>query len=130
SLMPIIRYPVGDRAMWVEPKGTPDRKFLLMGRSDEAAKVGLVKVYTEDVREILTGMKNELGPVSFQLIVVHHDRLDGLIVRVAAPERKPAPAMNDLLVRKIHQARPLYEEFVRDAKVHPIRVGRVEPRAL
>jgi phenylacetate-CoA ligase len=130
SLMPIIRYPVGDRAMWVEPKGTPDRKFLLMGRSDEAAKVGLVKIYTNDVREILLDLKHELGPVNFQLVVVHHDRLDGLIVRVAASDRKPAPAMDDLLVRRIHAARPLYEEFVRDAKVHPIRVEWVEPGAL
>lgn len=131
SLMPIIRYPVGDRGMWLEPKGTADRKFLLMGRSDEAAKVGLVKIYTNDVREILMGLKGDLGPVNFQLVVVHHDRLDGLIVRVAAPSAaKATAAAADLLVRRIHEARPLYEEFVREAKVHPIRVEWVEPGGL
>ena len=131
SLMPILRYPVGDRGMWLEPKGTKDRKFLLMGRSDEAAKVGLVKIYTNDVREILMELKSDIGPVNFQLVVVHHDRLDGLIVRVAAPAAtKATAAAADLLVRRIHEARPLYEEFVRDSKVHPIRVEWVEPGGL
>lgn len=131
SLMPILRYPVGDRGLWLEPTGTPDRKFLLMGRSDEAAKVGLVKIYADDVREILMELKGELGPVSFQLIVVHHDLLDGLVVRAARTVEAETPsAMGDLLIRRIHAARPLYEEFVRDGKVHPIRVEWVRPGGL
>lgn len=31
-LVPIIRYPVGDMAMWIEPKGAKNRKVKLMGR--------------------------------------------------------------------------------------------------
>ena len=38
-LMPLLRYPTGDRAQWVEPAGTPDRKFLLLGRAEEAARL-------------------------------------------------------------------------------------------
>ncbi len=34
-LMPLIRFPTGDRAQWVDPLGTPDRKFLLMGRAGQ-----------------------------------------------------------------------------------------------
>ena len=46
-LMPVIRYPAGDRAMWVEPEASPCRKFALLGRSEEAARVGPVSLYYE-----------------------------------------------------------------------------------
>jgi phenylacetate-coenzyme A ligase PaaK-like adenylate-forming protein len=123
SLMPIIRYPVGDRGMWVEPKGTPDRKFLLMGRSEEAAKVGLVKLYVEDIRKVLLEFKNELGAANFQMIVVHHDRLDGLILRVAsAGAAKPNGLLSERIISAIHAVRPLYEQFVGEKLVHAMKI--------
>jgi phenylacetate-CoA ligase len=123
SLMPILRYPVGDRGMWLEPKGARDRKFLLMGRSDEAAKIGLVKLYVEDVRNVLLDFKRELGPANFQMVVVHHDRLDGLVLRIAAPgAAKPDGATAHKLIGAIHALRPLYEQFVRERQVHAIKV--------
>jgi phenylacetate-CoA ligase len=123
SLMPIIRYPVGDRGLWLEPKGARDRKFLLMGRSEEAAKIGLVKLYVEDVRNVLLGFRNELGVSNFQMIVVHHDRLDGLILRVAAAgDAKPDGALAERIVGAIHEVRPLYEQFVREKQVHAMKL--------
>jgi len=123
SLMPIIRYPVGDRGQWVEPKGTRDRKFLLMGRSEEAAKVGLVKLYVEDIRQVLLEFKKDLGAANFQMIVVHHDRLDGLILRIAAAgSSKPDGALADRIIGAIHAVRPLYEQFVREQLVHAMKV--------
>jgi phenylacetate-CoA ligase len=123
SLMPIIRYPVGDRGLWLDPKGTRDRKFLLMGRSDEAAKIGLVKLYVEDVRNILIEFKHELGAANFQMVVVHHDRLDGLVLRIAAAgDSKPDGALAGKIVAAIHAVRPLYEQFVREKQVHAMRV--------
>ena len=123
SLMPIIRYPVGDRGLWLEPTGTPDRKFLLMGRSEEAAKIGLVKLYVEDVRSILLDFKRELGAANFQLVVVHHDRLDGLVLRIAAPgASKPDGATAERIVDAIRKVRPLYEQFVRERQVHAMKI--------
>jgi phenylacetate-CoA ligase len=121
--MPIIRYPVGDRGLWLEPQGARDRKFLLMGRSEEAAKVGLVKLYVEDVRKILLDFKKELGAANFQMVVVHRDRLDGLVLRVApAGGAKPDGATAEKVIGAIHAVRPLYEQFVREKLVHAMRV--------
>jgi len=123
TLMPIVRYPAGDRGMWLEPKGTPNRKFVLMGRSEEAARIGLIKLYVQDVRDVINLFRAELGILDFQLIVIHQDLLDGLIVRIAA--NADAEKLRDnaqKVVEEIHRARPLYEEFVRDNKVHPIEI--------
>ena len=131
SLMPIMRYPVGDRGMWLEPKGTTDRKFLLMGRSDEAAKVGLVKLYVEDIRKVLIDFKNELGAANFQMVVVHHERLDGLILRIAScGTAEGDAALADRIIGAIHAVRPLYEQFVRERQVHAMKIEWVEMEQL
>jgi phenylacetate-CoA ligase len=123
SLMPIIRYPVGDRGMWLEPKGAKDRRFLLMGRSEEAAKIGLVKLYVEDVRKILLEFRQELGAANFQMVVVHHDRLDGLVLRIASGgAAKPDGVLAERIIGAIHAVRPLYEQFVREALVHAMKI--------
>ena len=126
TLMPIIRYPVGDRGMWLDPKGTRERKFRLMGRSEEAARIGLVKLYVQDVRDAIEPFRQQLALLDFQLIVTHHDRLDGLVVRLATGQASVDQATRTAdareLIAAIHRARPLYEEFVRDHKVHPIQI--------
>jgi len=123
SLMPIIRYPVGDRGLWLEPAGMPDRKFLLMGRSEEAAKVGLVKLYVEDVRKILLDFRRELGAANFQLVVDHHGLRDGLILRIAVGgAAKPDGALAKRVIDAIHAVRPLYEQFVRERLVHAMKI--------
>jgi phenylacetate-CoA ligase len=127
SLMPIIRYPTGDRGVWVEP----NKKFRLLGRSEEAARVGLVKLYVQDVRDALSSLREKCGVLDFQLFVDHHSRLDGLTVRIAtAHPIKEAASFSGAVIAEIHRARPLYEEFVRDAKVHPIAVEWVEAGGL
>ena len=47
--MPIIRYPVGDNAVWIEP----GRKLRIIGRAEEGARVGPVTVYYDDMRLVL-----------------------------------------------------------------------------
>ena len=96
---------------------------MLMGRSEEAARIGLIKLYVQDVRDVINLFRAELGILDFQLVVFHRDLLDGLIVRIAA--NADAEKLRDnaqKVVEEIHRARPLYEEFVRDNKVHPIEI--------
>jgi phenylacetate-CoA ligase len=137
TLMPIVRYPAGDRGMWLEPTGTPNRKFMLMGRSEEAARIGLIKLYVQDVRDVLQGFRAEHGVLDFQLVVYHRELLDGLIVRIAVQadpteptESKKLKAVAFNIIAEIHKARPLYEEFVRERKVHPIEIQWIKMNEL
>nr|WP_256348600.1 AMP-binding protein [Pseudomonas sp. PDM24] len=54
-LMPLLRYPVGDRACWREPTATPRRKFALKGRSahSQRVRVGVLSLFTEEIHEII-----------------------------------------------------------------------------
>ncbi|RON10031.1 AMP-dependent synthetase [Pseudomonas brassicacearum] len=55
KLMPLLRYPVGDRACWREPSGTPKRKFALLGRSEQSnrIRIGVASLFQEEMAEIL-----------------------------------------------------------------------------
>jgi phenylacetate-CoA ligase len=131
TLMPILRYPVGDRGAWVEGRGTPDRRFRLLGRSEEAARIGLVKLYVEDVRQALEKHRRVLAISDFQMVITHHERLDGLILRLASA--RPAATLRPhaaKIVSAIHRARPLYEQFVQEKKVHPISIEWVKAGSL
>lgn len=67
SLMPIIRYPVGDLAEWIEP----NKSFLILGRSNEGARVGPVTVNRDDLGSIFLQLKADLN---FQLMI---ERIEG-----------------------------------------------------
>ncbi len=120
-LMPVIRYPVGDRAEWLEPPGTRDRKFLLLGRSEESARVGPVTLYYDDVRAVLEGFAAELGTFRFQLVIVHRELKDGLVLRLA-PALAPGAALAPRIVEALLAGRPMYRDCLSEGKIRPIEV--------
>lgn len=113
TLMPIIRYPVGDRAVWVEEQGAhADRRFKLLGRSEEAARVGPVSIFCDDVREIFHSAGFSL--TGFQLITKHFERKDQLVIRLAlAHDVSSANMVNALL-----KARPMLKEEAERGNIH------------
>lgn len=110
SLMPIIRYPAGDRAVWKEGPGI-NRKFKLMGRSGEAARVGPVSVYFEDVARLLKGFKQEVEIQAFQLILEHQMGKDRLIIRIATQGRNLPPDLKDRFLQNLYTERPMLAEL-------------------
>jgi phenylacetate-CoA ligase len=88
TLQPMIRYPLGDRAVWVEPQGTSNRKFKLLGRAEEGARFGPISLYYEDIRNVLTQVEG-VDILNYQLLITHIDGKDKLTVRVATnhPEK-------------------------------------------
>ncbi len=86
QLMPIIRYPAGDKAMWVEDEGARDRKFLLLGRSEEAARVNATKFYVSEIRSILSQFSDQTNWIDFQMIIERKDLKDCLLLRIASHE--------------------------------------------
>ena len=130
-LMPIIRYPVGDRAQWLDQEGQKvldgggllptDRRFQLLGRSEEAARVGPISLYYEDVRQVLESFSCS----DYQLVLEHHDSRDGIILRIASPtlgkHRAQDNARRELraqIIEALYRARPLFPQLVAEGKVH------------
>lgn len=71
-LMPVIRYPVGDLAMWREPKGSKCRKLKLMGRRTKKYKqltFGGVEYSYNDLYDIINTSKNVGHILGFQILL-------------------------------------------------------------
>ena len=133
-LVPIIRYPVGDRGEWLDPEGTPQRRFRLLGRTEEGARIGPMTLYVDDILALLAGLQNagaDWAVQSFQLCIDHLERRDRLSLRlaVAAPhERSDADSarVRDALYAERHMFPGLVDEGV----VHPLVVEWIAPSAL
>ncbi|MCK9537920.1 phenylacetate--CoA ligase family protein [Dokdonella sp.] len=122
-LMPIIRYPAGDMACWVEPEGTPERRFRLMGRSEEGARVGPASLYVEDVRQVLAAFRERLGAVDFQMLVEHVESRDRLTLRLASevPDAQQ-PALTSALVAALLAARPMLADLLEQGMIDAPRI--------
>jgi phenylacetate-CoA ligase len=81
-LMPLIRYPTGDLAVWCEPTDTKQRKFALRGRASQGYRVrlGTLSLFPEEIGGIV---KAHLGPASWQLLLARAEGMDRLTLRVA-----------------------------------------------
>lgn len=133
-LVPIIRYPVGDRGEWLDPVGTPQRRFRLLGRTDEGARVGPMTLYVDDIFTLLAGLQRQgvdLGVQSFQLCIEHLDRRDRLTLRLAVAAPQAHSDADSTRVRDaLYAERPMFPDLVAGGVVHPLVVEWVAPSAL
>lgn len=130
KLMPIIRYPAGDLAMWMECPQTPNRKFKLQGRSDEAARLGTLSVYFEDTRLMVMTTLAEVSGLQFQMVLTHFDHKDQLTLRLAGHDLKASPVLVDRLVDAFKKEKPVYEDLLKKNLIHPLKVEIVDMNQL
>ncbi|WP_293931723.1 phenylacetate--CoA ligase family protein [Iodobacter sp.] len=97
-LMPLIRYPTGDLAVWCEPTDTKQRKFALRGRASQGYRVrlGTLSLFPEEIGGIV---KAHLGPASWQLLLARADGMDSLTLRVA-----PDGGLSNAVKEKLYTA--------------------------
>lgn len=117
-LMPVIRYPVGDVAEWVDPGAG---RFRLLGRADEGARVGPVTVYVDDVRTLVRGRATDVAVAGVQLLLRRRDAKDELVVRVAGAPADPVAASRRL-AEGLDAMRPMFAEHVLRGDVNPLVV--------
>ncbi|MEU4350256.1 phenylacetate--CoA ligase family protein [Streptomyces sp. NPDC023838] len=130
-LMPIIRYPAGDRAEWSD---TALGHFRILGRAEEGVRVGPVSLYSQDAQDAVAQADTEGRIVGMQLVVRRWDGRDGLVLRLATAPGDDDPAALDVLakavVTELESARPLYPESVGAGFVHPLSVEWARHRDL
>ncbi|GAA2357886.1 coenzyme F390 synthetase [Catellatospora methionotrophica] len=118
TLMPIIRYPAGDRAEWVDPQR---QRFRLMGRSGEGARLGAVSMPTEDIRDVLIAADADRVVTGMQLVTRRWDGRNGLILRLASLDGPP-DGLTEHLIEAVYQARPMYPAEVKAGAIHDLRI--------
>ncbi|MFC0844433.1 phenylacetate--CoA ligase family protein [Streptomyces noboritoensis] len=130
-LMPVIRYPAGDRAEWTD---TDLGHFRILGRAEEGVRVGPVSLYSQDAQDAVAGADTEGRIVGMQLVVRRWEGRDGLVLRLATAPGDDDPAALELLakavVTELESARPLYPDSVSTGFVHPLSVEWARHRDL
>ena len=122
-LMPMLRYPTGDRAQWVEPPGAADRKFLLLGRSEEAARVGSDMLQVAEANTLLELLRGKVGLGEFQLLVTRVQLHDLLTFRlVGNADSATLHAAAEEFLQTFRARRPDFEEAILKKMIHPPRV--------
>lgn len=125
KLMPIIRYPAGDMAMWVDEPETPNRKFILQGRSDEAARLGTISVYFEDTREMIARSLPEAQGIQFQLIVKHFDQKDEMTIKIGSLNTLNAEQVKQKVFNSFVAEKTSYLDILKKNLIHPLRIEYV-----
>ncbi|KOV83464.1 AMP-dependent synthetase [Nocardia sp. NRRL S-836] len=125
TLMPVIRYPVGDRAEWVDPEHL---RFRLLGRSEDSIKVGLDVLRPGEIRTVIARADRDGVITGTQMIARRWDGKDGLILRLAA---NGAPDdLNQTIIDAVYAASPAYSTAVQRGVIHPITAEWVRPADL
>lgn len=120
-LMPIVRYPSGDRAAWVDPAlGL----FRVLDRDRTAIRLGPVSVDFVDLRRIVSTVLGDRPVGRLQAIVTREDRKDLLTLNIACT---PATDEESLqlqaeLREELGVVRPMFREHVEKDLINPLRV--------
>ncbi|GAA4933182.1 phenylacetate--CoA ligase family protein [Streptomyces coeruleoprunus] len=130
-LMPVIRYPAGDRAEWTDVRAG---HFRILGRAEEGVRVGPVSLYTQDAQDAVAAADTAGRIVGVQLVVRRWDGRDGLVLRLATAPGDDDPAglepLAEAVVMELESVRPLYPQSVRAGFVHPLSVEWARHRDL
>lgn len=118
-LMPMLRYPTGDRGEWTEPAGTPNRRFALLGRNEESVKVATYSLALEQVRALLAPFREELGIAGFQLLLTREELKDRLTLRLAGGASAEGSAK---ILAAFARGQPELMETVQAGIMHPVLV--------
>lgn len=125
TLVPLIRYPAGDRGEYTEPEGAADRKFRILGRSNVAARAGYVSLYPADVGSVLEQCGIEY--YSYQ-IVVTHDLRDQFLFRIAVPHTEEN--YTKIFLEGMYRERSFLKDALKDGTLDELKVEWCKPEEL
>ncbi|WKX69211.1 phenylacetate--CoA ligase family protein [Streptomyces sp. XD-27] len=120
-LMPVLRYPAGDRAEWTDPESGC---FRILGRAEEGVRVGPVSLYAQDALAAVAEADSGGRVVGSQLVVRRWEGRDGLVLRLATAPGDDAglAELGRAVVDGLNRARPLYPQSAAAGHVHPLAV--------
>ncbi|WP_417336048.1 phenylacetate--CoA ligase family protein [Halobacteriovorax marinus] len=107
-LMPIVRYPVGDMASWTEV----GKRFSLLGRADEGARIGAVTVTRADIVNTAASMGEKQAISGVQLLIKRENGKDYLHVYLGVQSKDNLNILNyvHLFKESFFMQRPMYKK--------------------
>jgi len=118
-LQPVIRYPSGDLAEWVDyEKGV----FRVLGRDTIGVRVGPVSIDTKHLRQVVTsalGVSGDLG--AFQAVISRANMRDVLTLRVGY-RPTDEDATRTAITTALYDARPMFLDHVQRGLIGPLQI--------
>ncbi len=131
-LTPIVRYRVGDRALWIKkpcPCGRTTPLFRLLGRGDDVLRVGYDSFDYGSLLEAVGRVPGLSGTVQMQK--TRERGRDRLTVRVEteAP-RGQHPKLAEALAREIPIGRPALRKCISEKTIWPFKIELLKPGSI
>lgn len=142
KLMPIIRYPVGDRGEWTfyDSYNPHLCRYKLLGRSEEGARVGPVTICRDDLDSVFsspiiinypnrgTTLTLRLDIIQKQMLLEHTNHKDVLSIKLAVANYSDLKLENNLaldyfneyLQKKLYAERPLLKNEIDRGNIWPV----------
>ncbi|KAJ0144852.1 hypothetical protein CTA2_1087, partial [Colletotrichum tanaceti] len=124
-LMPIVRYPSGDRAAWVDPSlGL----FRVLDRDRTAIRLGPVSIDFVHLRKVVSTVLGDRPVGRLQAVVTREDRKDLLTLNIAyapaaaAEEEDEEARLRAELEEELGTVRPMFREHVDKKLINPLQV--------
>ncbi|KAK2060233.1 AMP-dependent synthetase/ligase [Colletotrichum caudatum] len=120
-LMPIIRYPSGDRAAWVDLSlGI----FRVLERDRTAIRIGPVSVDVVDLKRVVSSVLGDRPVDKVQAIITREDRKDLLKINVAyiPATEEESSRLKAALREKLNAVRPMFREHVEKDLINPLQI--------
>lgn len=117
-LLPILRYPAGDRAEWIDPAAGV---FRLLGRSAEGARVGPVTVRLDELGQVVAAA-DDTGRISgMQVVVRRRGGRDELVLRLVADD-PGSDSLSGAIAEQLDLACPIFGQQRAADAIHPLAV--------
>ncbi|KAL5326861.1 hypothetical protein ACEPPN_004550 [Leptodophora sp. 'Broadleaf-Isolate-01'] len=118
-LQPVIRYPSGDLAEWVDYE---NGIFRVLGRDTIGVRIGPVSIDTKHLRQIVTsslGKSGDLG--AFQAVISRANMRDVLTLRVG---HRPTDeeVTRGAISKALNDARPMFLDHVERGLIAPLEI--------
>ena len=125
-LQPVIRYPCGDRAEWVDQtKGL----FRVLGRHNESARIGPVSLDVSHVHDIIDQALPSAHIAGVQLVLTRVNSLDSLTIRIGYHPPDLVKA-TEAIVATLKDQRPMFQQHVDLKLICPLQVEFVDANGL
>ncbi len=122
-LMPLIRYPTGDLAQWIELPGAANRKFSLLGRAGQGVRIGPYNLGLAEVASWLESLREPLGIEHLQMVAGREGALDFLVFRLVGKGTPEALADGTAKILQVfRERRPDLQKGVEMGVLHSPRV--------
>ena len=130
TLMPLLRYDLGDRARWVDgdcPCGRNSPRFELLGRQDDL-RIGISTVAHDEIVAAATSVPGLTSRL--QLVKEREDRRDRLVIRVELLESTSAEhrvRLSGELGSAVRRVKPDLGTLIDTGHIHPLVFDLLEP---